>query len=92
MLITPHLEEKQNPSKEDIHMDDLILTQLAKEFKRIIEKIMMEERERYLKEHNETRANGFYTRSPKTILGQMDLSIPRTRDGNFKPTILPERY
>ena len=72
-------------------MYDFIFTQLKKEFKSMIEKIMREERDRYLEENKSTRANGYYTRSPKTILGQIDLSIPRTRDGKFKSEVLPER-
>jgi len=72
-------------------MNDLVIKRLAEEFKKMIDKIMLEERENYLKEHKETRANGYYLRSPKTILGQMELEIPRTRDGNFKSSILPER-
>ena len=72
-------------------MNKLIIEQLAKEFKRMIEEVMVKERERDLKENRETRANGYYLRSPKTILGQMELEIPRTRDSGFKPSILPER-
>ena len=72
-------------------MYDLIFTQLKEEFKSMIERIMKEERDRYLQENELTRANGYYTRSPKTILGQIDLSIPRTRDGKFKSEVLPER-
>ena len=72
-------------------MNDLILTQLSEEFKKMVEKIMIEERKRYLKEHKNTRANGYYTRRPKTILGEMELNVPRTRDGEFKSSVLPER-
>ncbi|MCB4205610.1 IS256 family transposase [Deferribacterales bacterium Es71-Z0220] len=72
-------------------MDNIILEQLSKYFKEMIQEIMVSERENYLKEHSETRANGYYTRTPKTILGDMELEIPRTRDGNFKPSIIPER-
>jgi len=102
MCYNPSFERNKNPSKpkpipsissawEETHMDDLIFTQLKEEFKKMIEKVMVEERQKYLSEHDDTRANGFYTRSPKTILGQMDLNVPRTRDGNFKTSILPER-
>ena len=52
---------------------------------------MQEEKEKYLEQHTETRANGYYRRFPKTILGEMKLNIPRTRDGEFKTSILPER-
>jgi transposase-like protein len=72
-------------------MDNVILEQLSKYFKGMIQEIMLSERKEYLKEHSETRGNGYYKRTPKTILGEMELEIPRTRDGNFKPGIIPER-
>jgi len=72
-------------------MSDLIFAQISKLFKDMIEKILLEEREKYLMEHNETRANGYYKRTPKTIFGEMELKIPRTRDGEFKSDILPSR-
>jgi len=56
-----------------------------------MQEIMLKEKEAYLKDHIETRGNGYYKRTPKTILTDMDLEIPRTRDGNFKPSIIPER-
>ena len=72
-------------------MNDIILAQLLEHFKTIIEEIMLKERRNYLLENSNTRANGYYTRTPKTILGEMELNIPRTRDGKFKSSILPER-
>ena len=72
-------------------MNNLIITQLLKGFKNMIEEIMIRERKAYLEKNRETRANGYYLRSPKTILGEMELEVPRTRDGGFKPSILPER-
>ena len=72
-------------------MNNVIIEQLSKYFKEMIEEIMLKEREAYLKEHVETRGNGYYTRTPKTIFGDTELEIPRTRDGNFKPSIIPER-
>ena len=52
---------------------------------------MQEERERYLEQHKETSANGYYRLFPKTILGEMELNIPGTGDGEFKTSILPAR-
>lgn len=71
--------------------DTIIIEQLTKYFKQILEEIMQKEREKYLQENTQTRANGYYTRRPKTILGEIELEIPRTRDGNFKTEIIPER-
>ena len=58
-------------------MSDLIFTWVLELFKNLIEKILLEEREKCLMEHKQTRANGYYTRTPKTILGEMELKIPR---------------
>ena len=52
-------------------MNDLIFTWVLELFKNLIEKILLEERGKYLMEHKQTRANGYYTRTPKTILGEM---------------------
>ena len=67
-------------------MNKLILEQFSKIFKEILEEIMLKESEEYLQENSKTRGNGFYVRNPKTMLGEMELEIPRTRDGNFKPS------
>ena len=72
-------------------MNKMILEQFLGKFKEILEEIMLKERENYLREHQETRGNGFYKRNPKTMFGEMELEIPRTRDGNFKPSVIPER-
>ena len=72
-------------------MTKIILEQFVGKFKEMLEEIMLKERENYLQEHQETRGNGFYKRNPKTMFGEMELDIPRTRDGNFKPSIIPER-
>ena len=45
-------------------MNNLIFTQISELFKKMIEKILLEEREKYLMEHKQTRANGYYTRVP----------------------------
>ncbi len=58
-------------------MNDLIFTWVLELFKNLIEKILLEEREKCLIEHKQTRANGYYTRTPKTILGEIELKIPR---------------
>ena len=72
-----------------------VLTLLQEEIKeatkRIYEKLMEEERRLYLEEHA-TRGNGYYTRSLLTPVGEIeDLRVPRTRDGDFSPAILPYR-
>ena len=60
--------------------------------KRTIEKMMIEERQIYLEDHPDTKGNGYYGRVLKTIMGELeDLQVPRTRDGQYRSSILPER-
>jgi transposase-like protein len=50
------------------------------------------ERGAYLDSQAEDKANGFYPRS--LLLGSVpvDLEVPRTRSGQFRPPSLPARY
>jgi putative transposase len=55
------------------------------------EAAMMEEREIYLGPHP-TKANGFSPRGLLTLMGPVeDLKVPRVREGDFHPGILPYR-
>lgn len=59
--------------------------------KDVLESLMREEREIYLEEHP-TKANGYYTRSLLTLAGPVEeLRVPRVREGDFHPRILPYR-
>ena len=59
--------------------------------KGLLESIMREERAMYLEEHP-TKANGYYTRDLLTLVGPVeDLRVPRVREGEFYPKILPYR-
>jgi putative transposase len=52
---------------------------------------MLEERRLYLEEHP-TKANGYYTRDLLTLFGPIeDLRVPRVREGDFHPKLLPYR-
>jgi len=44
-----------------------------------------------LKNEND-KGNGFYDRKLGTPMGNLDISVPRTRTGDFRPHILPEPY
>ena len=60
--------------------------------KELFEGLMKEERREHLDENPNDKGNGFYERELITSMGQLeDLEVPRTRKGNFKPTILPDR-
>ena len=54
-------------------MDNIILEQLSKYFREMIQEIMLKEREAYLKDHIKARGNGYYRRTPKMIFGDMEL-------------------
>ena len=59
--------------------------------KNLLEKLMLEERELYLEEHP-TKGNGYYTRDLLTLVGPLeDLRVPRVREGDFHPKLLPYR-
>jgi putative transposase len=56
-----------------------------------LEALMREERAMYLETHP-TSANGYYTRYLLTLVGPVgDLKVPRVREGDFHPRILPYR-
>ena len=79
-------EDKMKQSKEIIAQ----LSEFVKEMvKDALQSLMKEERLIYLEEHP-TKANGFYRRSLATRFGTIeDLSVPRVREGNFRPSCLP---
>jgi putative transposase len=50
------------------------------------------ERKAYLERLAEDRPNGFYDRSLQLGSMPLDLRVPRTRSGQFRPTLLPPLY
>jgi len=54
--------------------------------------MMKKEREFYLKEQGEDKANGYYDRKLASALGNLGLTIPRARSGNFRPSIMPDTW
>ena len=64
----------------------------------IFNQLMEKERDDYIQvdtysreEHRNSSRNGYYERSYSTRIGRLELIVPRTRDGEFSPTIF-ERY
>lgn len=43
------------------------------------------------KKDTDNRRNGYIDKSVKTSLGEMNISVPRDRDGSFEPVIIPKR-
>ena len=69
-----------------------LLTDVKNFIKEELEDLMRAERQVYLQEHPENKANGFYERRLLTKFGEIeDLKVPRTRQASFKPVILPYR-
>ena len=60
---------------------------------RLVDLIMVAEREGYLEEHlGETKGNGYYNRGIRSREGELQVNVPRTRDGKFRPKVLPGLY
>src|SRR5699024_10985330 len=64
----------------------------------IFSKLMEEERSEYIqakeyerKEKRTSERNGYYERDYTTRVGTLELKVPRTREGEFSPTVF-ERY
>jgi len=65
--------------------------ELKEMVRNLLENLMREERAVYLETHP-TSANGYYTRDLLTLFGPLeDLKVPRVREGDFHPQILPYR-
>ena len=43
------------------------------------------------KKATENRRNGYIDKTVKTSMGEMNISVPRDRDGSFEPIIVPKR-
>ena len=43
------------------------------------------------KKETENRRNGYIDKTVKTSMGEMNISVPRDRDGSFEPIIVPKR-
>jgi len=58
----------------------------------LLNELMKKEREIYLRESIENKANGYYERQLACFLGNLGLSIPRDRKSEFRPAILPAEW
>jgi len=83
-------------AKEFFYTD--VEEQMKQNHRRFLDLLMLEERQQFLQAHPYQRheqrvdqANGFYSRSLTTRLGALELQVPRSRSGAFRPQVLP-RY
>jgi putative transposase len=64
----------------------------AKLLEKAFEVVMKAERDLHLEEHPQDKANGYYERSLGTPVGALALQVPRDRDGDFRPQVLPKPH
>lgn len=51
--------------------------------------LMLAERNLHLNANTADKGNGYFNRELGTPMGKLDIRVPRDRDGNFRPAILP---
>lgn len=54
--------------------------------------LMLAERQLHLEQNPQDKGNGSFERKLGTPLGELALSVPRDRDGDFRPAILPKKH
>ena len=57
-----------------------------------LELLMKAERRLHLEGNDKDKANGYYKRTVGTTAGPIEVMVPRDRDGDFRPEVLPEPY
>src|SRR5947207_2548339 len=58
----------------------------------LISSVGVSERKTYLSRASEDKANGFYERNLQVGTIPVDIEVPRTRSGRFRPASLPAAY
>jgi len=58
----------------------------------LLDTLMKVERDIYLKNSDSNKANGYYNRSLTTGTFKLDLKVPRDRRGEFRPSVLPDKW
>ncbi len=67
------------------------LASLTKQFmKNMIENMLKSELEEHIETQGNTSKNGTYKKSVRSDSGKLDLNIPRDRNSNYKPQIIPK--
>jgi len=82
-----------NLSKNDlIGTNGISSNGLATLVENIIHEIMNKEKNEFLNNAKNDKSNGTYERSLNTSVGKLNLQIPRVRSGEFRSSLLPEKY
>ncbi len=59
----------------------------------LLNAFMDAERDFHFSSATDNQANGFYNRTLRLTMGNLDLKVPRERYGNsFRPSLFPERW
>jgi len=83
----------KNLSKNDLVGSNGISSNgLASLVENIIHEIMNKEKNEYLNNATNDKSNGSYERKLNTSVGKLNLQIPRVRSGEFRSSLLPEKY
>ncbi len=53
---------------------------------------MKKEKNEFLNNAKNDKSNGAYERSLNTSVGKMNLQVPRVRSGEFRSSLLPQKY
>jgi len=82
-----------NISKNDlIGANGISSNGLATLVENIIHEIMNKEKNEFLNNAANDKSNGSYERSLNTSIGKLNLNVPRVRSGEFRSSLLPEKY
>ena len=83
----------KNLSKNDLVGSNGINSNgLASLVENIIHVIMNKEKNEYLNNATNNKSNGSYERKLNTSVGKLNLQVPRVRSGEFRSSLLPEKY
>ena len=74
------------------NLSELLSMSEASRFKAIMEILMKAERTLHVENSIKDKANGYMKRKLNTSMGQVELNVPRDRDGDFRPSVLPPKY
>ena len=82
-----------NLSKNDlVGANGISSNGLASLVENIIHEIMNKEKNEFLNSTKNDKSNGSYERSLNTSVGKLNLNVPRVRSGEFRSSLLPEKY
>ena len=82
-----------NLSKNDlVGANGISSNGLASLVENIIHEIMNKEKNEFLNSTQNDKSNGSYERSLNTSVGKLNLNVPRVRSGEFRSSLLPQKY